>query len=121
MRIRYVLVQMHRHGSRYPLASELVFVTNLVAKLGNSSEAIQKARLPENLQFLKNGYTSTLGHDDLHQPPHLNQQDGRFSLAMSALDGTAWSAASVGLCRNVLRAGLCPTSPGLIVFWAPRS
>ncbi|PIL35733.1 hypothetical protein GSI_02463 [Ganoderma sinense ZZ0214-1] len=62
---------MHRHGSRYPLASELVFITNLVATLGNSSAAIQKAHLPENLQFLKDGYTSTLGHDDLTAPGRL--------------------------------------------------
>lgn len=62
---------MHRHGSRYPLSSELVFVTNLVAKLGNSSQAIQKARLPENLQFLKDGYTSTLGQNDLTAPGRL--------------------------------------------------
>ena len=55
---------MHRHGSRYPLVSELAFVTNLVAKLGNSSEAIQKARLPENLQFLKDGYTTLPETDD---------------------------------------------------------
>lgn len=62
---------MHRHGSRYPLVSELGFVTDLVAKLGNSSAAIQKAHLPENLQFLKDGYTSTLGHDDLTAPGRL--------------------------------------------------
>ena len=59
---------MHRHGSRYPLVSELVFVTDLVAKLANASGAIQKARLPANLEFLKDGYTSTLGHDDLTAP-----------------------------------------------------
>ncbi|KAI0366123.1 phosphoglycerate mutase-like protein [Pilatotrama ljubarskyi] len=59
---------MHRHGSRYPLASELVFITNLVSKLANASKAIQKARLPTNLAFLKDGYTSTLGHDDLTAP-----------------------------------------------------
>nr|VWO95905.1 Major glycerophosphoinositol permease GIT3 (GroPCho permease GIT3) (Glycerophosphodiester transporter GIT3) [Ganoderma boninense] len=62
---------MQRHGSRYPLVSELVFITDLVATLGNSSAAIQKAHLPENLQFLKDGYTSTLGHDDLTAPGRL--------------------------------------------------
>ena len=56
---------MGRHGSRYPLASELVFITDLVAKLGNASAAVQKAQLPSGLAFLKDGYASTLGHDDL--------------------------------------------------------
>ncbi|KAI0661591.1 phosphoglycerate mutase-like protein [Cubamyces menziesii] len=59
---------MHRHGSRYPLASELVFITDLVSKLANSSAAIKKARLPDSLAFLKDGYVSTLGHDDLTAP-----------------------------------------------------
>ena len=59
---------MIRHGSRYPLASELTFITGLVAKLGNHTADIQKARLPDNLAFLKDGYTSTLGHDDLTAP-----------------------------------------------------
>lgn len=56
---------MGRHGSRYPLASELVFITNLVGKLTNHSEVIAKAKLPAGLAFLKEGYASTLGHDDL--------------------------------------------------------
>lgn len=64
-------IQMHRHGSRYPLASELVFITDLVAKLGNASAAIQKARFPAGLEFLKDGYVSTLGHDDLTAPGRL--------------------------------------------------
>lgn len=59
---------MGRHGSRYPLGSELAFVTGLVQKLGNNSAAIQKARLPEGLAFLKDGYTSTLGVNDLTPP-----------------------------------------------------
>ena len=64
-------LQMGRHGSRYPLSSELVFITDLVAKLGNASAAVQKARLPSSLAFLKGGYTSTLGHDDLTAPGRL--------------------------------------------------
>lgn len=59
---------MHRHGSRYPLSSELVSITNLVAKLSNASAAVQKARLPQSMAFLKEGYHSTLGHDDLTAP-----------------------------------------------------
>ena len=62
---------MGRHGSRYPLSSELVYITELVAKLGNASAAIEKARLPAGLAFLKDGYTSTLGHDDLTAPGRL--------------------------------------------------
>ncbi|KAI0073451.1 phosphoglycerate mutase-like protein [Panus rudis PR-1116 ss-1] len=62
------VVLMHRHGSRYPLSSELVFITNLTSKLANHSAEIQKAKLPEGLAFLKEGYTSTLGHDDLTAP-----------------------------------------------------
>ena len=46
-------------------------MTDLVTRLGHSSAAIQKAHLPENLQFLKDGYTSTLGHDDLTAPGRL--------------------------------------------------
>lgn len=59
---------MQRHGARYPLVSELAFITGLVEKLGNHSTAIQKARLPASLAFLKDGYVSTLGHDDLTAP-----------------------------------------------------
>lgn len=67
--------QMHRHGSRFPLASELVFITNLVSKLSNNSATIQKAKLPNNLAFLKKGYTSTLGHDDLTAPGRMQLFD----------------------------------------------
>lgn len=59
---------MQRHGSRYPLASELVYITGLVNKLANASAAIKKAKLPSGLAFLKEGYNSTLGHDDLTAP-----------------------------------------------------
>ena len=59
---------MHRHGSRWPLASELVYITDLVAKLGNASAEIQKAKLPKSMEFLKDGYTTTLGHDNLTAP-----------------------------------------------------
>jgi len=60
--------QTGRHGSRFPLVSELSFIQNLTYLLGNKSETIQKARLPKELQFLKDGYTTTLGHDDLTAP-----------------------------------------------------
>ncbi|TCD65148.1 acid phosphatase pho5 [Steccherinum ochraceum] len=73
------IMTMIRHGSRYPLASELPFITNLVAKLGNHTADIQKAKLPGNLQFLKDGYTSTLGHDDLTAP-------GRAQLFQHGID-----------------------------------
>ena len=59
---------MQRHGARYPLVSELAFITALVEKLGNHSAAIQKAHLPSGMEFLKSGYVSTLGHDDLTAP-----------------------------------------------------
>ena len=49
----------------------MLFRSDLVAKLANASGAIQKARLPANLEFLKDGYTSTLGHDDLTAPGRL--------------------------------------------------
>ena len=64
----HVLLQMGRHGSRYPLGNELAFVTSLVQKLGNNTAAIKKAKLPEGLAFLKDGYTSTLGVNDLTPP-----------------------------------------------------
>ncbi len=67
--------QMQRHGSRYPLVSELVFITNLVSKLAGSSAAIKKAELPSSMEFLKDGYTSTLGHDDLTAPGRLQLFD----------------------------------------------
>ncbi|OSD06427.1 phosphoglycerate mutase-like protein [Trametes coccinea BRFM310] len=69
------VVLMHRHGSRYPLASELVYITDLVSKLANTSAAIKKARLPDSLAFLKDGYTSTLGHDDLTAPGRMELFD----------------------------------------------
>ena len=59
---------MQRHGSRYPLVSELVFITNLVAKLDKHASRLCELHLPANLQFLQDGYTSTLGHDDLTVP-----------------------------------------------------
>ncbi len=59
---------MGRHGSRWPLQSELVYITNLTQKLAASTEYIQNADLPENLQFLKSGYVTTLGHDNLTAP-----------------------------------------------------
>lgn len=61
-------LKMGRHGSRYPLASELVYITNLTTKLGGAADALQNADLPEELAFLKDGYTSSLGHDDLTAP-----------------------------------------------------
>ena len=62
---------MGRHGSRYPLGSELVSITGLVGTLANASTALAKARLPSNLAFLKDGYTSTLGTNDLTAPGRL--------------------------------------------------
>jgi acid phosphatase len=59
---------MGRHGSRYPLASELTSVTGLVSALANNSARIAKAHLPSSLSFLKDGYTSTLGVNDLTAP-----------------------------------------------------
>lgn len=56
---------MHRHGDRYPLASELVYIQGLSNKLGNATAALKKAQLPNDLAFLKNGYKTRLGHDDL--------------------------------------------------------
>jgi acid phosphatase len=80
------VTQMGRHGSRYPLGSELTVrehsslvshrtltsstqsVTGLVSALANASKAITKAKLPDDLQFLKAGYVSTLGTNDLTAP-----------------------------------------------------
>lgn len=52
---------MGRHGDRYPLGSELPFTQGLVTKLAAGKAAIEKAKLPESLAFLKKGYASTLG------------------------------------------------------------
>lgn len=62
---------MGRHGSRYPLASELVFIQGLSAKLAMASASIHSAHLPSELTFLKSGYNTTLGHDDLTAPGRL--------------------------------------------------
>lgn len=62
---------MGRHGSRFPSKFELPNIQMLVYKLGNSSEAVKKARLPKELHFLKKGYTSSLGSDDLTAPGRL--------------------------------------------------
>ncbi|KAH8099980.1 phosphoglycerate mutase-like protein, partial [Cristinia sonorae] len=84
------VMTMIRHGSRYPLASELKFITNLVSKLNNHTADIQKAKLPDNLQFLKDGYTSTLGHDDLTAPgrAQLFQHGVDFRLTYPHLEAT---------------------------------
>ncbi|CEL61834.1 hypothetical protein RSOLAG1IB_04584 [Rhizoctonia solani AG-1 IB] len=60
-----------RHGSRYPLASELVFIQGLSSKLAMASASIQSTHLPSELEFLKSGYNTTLGHDDLTAPGRL--------------------------------------------------
>lgn len=60
--------QMGRHGSRFPLSSELPYITNLTLKLAGASIAIQKARLPDSLAFLKDGYTTSLGINNLTSP-----------------------------------------------------
>ncbi|KAG8764108.1 acid phosphatase pho5, partial [Ceratobasidium sp. 423] len=60
-----------RHGSRYPLASELAFIQGLSSKLAMASASIHAARLPPELEFLKSGYNTTLGHDDLTAPGRL--------------------------------------------------
>lgn len=57
---------MQRHGSRLPLVTpDLMQIQGLVSKLANNSAAVQKAKLPANLAFLKAGYNSTLSHDSL--------------------------------------------------------
>lgn len=56
---------MGRHGSRWPLASELEYIVNLTTKVSGSWDYIQNADLPESMSFLKNGYTTSLGHDNL--------------------------------------------------------
>ncbi|KAH9945329.1 phosphoglycerate mutase-like protein [Epithele typhae] len=79
-----------RHGSRYPLSSELTSITGLVQALGNATGAVAKARLPADLAFLKAGYTSTLGHDDLTAPGRLQlfQHGVEFALAYPHLRAT---------------------------------
>ncbi|KAJ7106225.1 phosphoglycerate mutase-like protein [Mycena epipterygia] len=59
---------MGRHGSRFPLSSELPYITNLTVKLAGASATIQKARLPDSLAFLKDGYTTSLGINNLTAP-----------------------------------------------------
>ncbi|OAX38734.1 phosphoglycerate mutase-like protein, partial [Rhizopogon vinicolor AM-OR11-026] len=51
------VVLMHRHGSRGPASTdEENMINSLVNTLEDRRDAIQDAHLPENLQFLKNGY-----------------------------------------------------------------
>ncbi|EIN04060.1 phosphoglycerate mutase-like protein [Punctularia strigosozonata HHB-11173 SS5] len=59
---------MGRHGDRYPLGSELVYIQGLAYKIGNATAAIKKAKLPSDLAFLKDGYTTKLGTNDLTAP-----------------------------------------------------
>ncbi|KAL1739919.1 histidine phosphatase superfamily, partial [Schizophyllum fasciatum] len=56
---------MGRHGSRWPLSSELEYIVNLTEKLSASWDYVQNADLPESMLFLKEGYTTCLGHDNL--------------------------------------------------------
>ncbi|KAH7911681.1 phosphoglycerate mutase-like protein [Hygrophoropsis aurantiaca] len=62
------VILMQRHGSRWPLANELVFIQNLALKLGKAVDVLRKADLPPSLQFLKHGYETELGHDNLTAP-----------------------------------------------------
>ncbi|KAK0446262.1 histidine phosphatase superfamily [Armillaria borealis] len=82
---------MGRHGSRWPLQSELVYITNLTEKLAASTEYIQNADLPENLQFLKSGYVTTLGHDNLTAPGRKEMFDHgvNFRLKYQHLEATS--------------------------------
>ncbi|KAH7913206.1 histidine phosphatase superfamily [Hygrophoropsis aurantiaca] len=82
--------QIHRHGSREPLEYELPLIQGLTYKLGNASEAIANATLPDSLQFLKQGYVTNLqigrltavgrkqlfdhGVDFLFRYPHLHAE-----------------------------------------------
>jgi hypothetical protein len=59
---------MGRHGSRFPLSSELPYITNLTVKLAAAAAAIKNAHLADSLAFLKDGYTSTLGTNNLTAP-----------------------------------------------------
>lgn len=59
---------LHRHGSRFPTKAKLSTITNLVKKLASKVDVIKQAKLPAELAFLKDGYTSTLGTDDLTPP-----------------------------------------------------
>ncbi|KAJ7067101.1 histidine phosphatase superfamily [Mycena amicta] len=59
---------MGRHGSRWPLSSELPYIQNLTLKLAGAAEYIAKARLPESMEFLKDGYTTSLGINNLTAP-----------------------------------------------------
>ncbi|KIY42852.1 phosphoglycerate mutase-like protein [Fistulina hepatica ATCC 64428] len=62
------LILMGRHGSRYPLSDEIVYITNLTAKLADAAEYIAMADLPDNMLFLKHGYKSDLGTNNLTAP-----------------------------------------------------
>ncbi|KAJ7679018.1 phosphoglycerate mutase-like protein [Mycena polygramma] len=59
---------MQRHGSRWPLSNELPYITNLTVKLAGAAAAIKKAHLPDGLAFLKDGYTTSLGINNLTAP-----------------------------------------------------
>ncbi|KAJ6520933.1 phosphoglycerate mutase-like protein [Mycena vulgaris] len=59
---------MGRHGSRFPLSSELPYITNLTVKLAGAAAAVKRARLPESMAFLKDGYTTALGVNNLTAP-----------------------------------------------------
>ncbi|KZP28916.1 phosphoglycerate mutase-like protein [Athelia psychrophila] len=85
------LMLMGRHGNRFPLSSELPYIQGLVAQLANASAAIQKARLPSNLAFLKSGYTTSLGTNDLTAPGRQTLFDHgvAFRLKYPALLGTS--------------------------------
>ncbi|KAF7312478.1 Phosphoglycerate mutase-like protein [Mycena indigotica] len=56
---------MARHGSRWPLTGELAYIQNLTTKLAGATEYIAKARLPSSMEFLKDGYKTTLGANNL--------------------------------------------------------
>ncbi|KAF7327933.1 Phosphoglycerate mutase-like protein [Mycena kentingensis (nom. inval.)] len=59
---------MGRHGSRFPLSNELPYIQNLTTKLAAKAEFVRKAKLPESMEFLKDGYTTALGTNNLTAP-----------------------------------------------------
>ncbi|KAK7463400.1 hypothetical protein VKT23_006755 [Stygiomarasmius scandens] len=82
---------MGRHGSRFPIPQEIGYITNLTSKLADAQEYIQNADLPESLAFLKDGYSSNLGTDNLTAPGRRQLFDHgvRFKLRYPALEATS--------------------------------
>ena len=64
-----IVTKMHRHGSRYPLSSELVYIANLSMVLNSpdTTKRLDRLSLPSEWKFIQgdNRWSNVMTHDNL--------------------------------------------------------